>query len=166
VFRLITANVLSALLTTIALLGGCASLGPRTEGTSGPIAWRVENIAVVTRQVEGKPVDGQTYTVVIKNVTDRTLTFTSFEEIRSTVRTNPGMTRSSGQWVVGPGAEWRFDRFTARVCRAGGGCSSSGSTHVNSRITLTGTDDQGRPTEAQLDITLPPGDIGRTPIIR
>ena len=148
------------------LIIGCASLGTRTEGTSGSIAWRVEDIRIVTRTVEGKPADAQAFTVVVRNISERTVTFTSLDETRYRPGTNPGMTRSTGSWVLRPGAEWRLDRTSRLVCRYGGGCTASGATQALIRITLNGTDDQARPVEAQLDITLPPADLGPTPIIR
>jgi hypothetical protein len=141
-------------------------LSTRTEGTSGPIAWRVENIRVVTAEAEGKPYDAQAFTVVLKNVSERTVTFTNFDETKYRPGTKPGVTRSTGSWVLRPGSEWKINRTAGLVCRSGGGCMGGGATHQMVRIIVTGSDDQGRPVEAQLDITLPPADIGRTPIIR
>jgi hypothetical protein len=154
-------------ISAIALLfAGCASLGIRTEGKSGPVEWRVVNIATVTREIEGRQIQGQAWTVVIKNVSDRTVTFTTFEEIRYQPQTNPGVRQWNGNWVLRPGADWNSDRFSYLVCNSGHGCTDSGSTHKLVRINLTGKDDQGRPVEAHLDITLPPGDIGRGPTLR
>ena len=53
-------------------LAGCASVA-RTEGTSGPIAWRVSDLGIVTRNIQGQSVDTYDFTLVIKNVSGRSL---------------------------------------------------------------------------------------------
>ena len=156
--------MLLRLVALLLLLGGCASLGVRTEGTSGPIAWHVENIAVVTREIQGKPYDGQTFTVVLKNMSDRTLTFTKYDETRYAPGMNPLIRNYSGEWVLRPGQDWRLDRFSFIACSYGGGCLDSGASHTLSRFIFTGRDDQGRSVEAKLDITLPPAATGPMPI--
>lgn len=148
------------------LLTGCASLGVRTDGTSGPIAWRVENIAVVTREVRGNPREGQAFTVVLKNVGDRTITFTRIDEMRYRPQTDGSSASYSGRWVLRPGVEWKWDRFASLACPSESGCTDSGSSQALFRMIFTGTDDEKRPIEARLDITLPPAVTGRAPIVR
>ena len=57
---------------------GCASF-IKTEGTSGPIAWYVTDLRTVTRIIAAQPVDTYDFTLVIKNVSDRTLVFTRMD---------------------------------------------------------------------------------------
>jgi hypothetical protein len=127
----------------------------------------VTNIVSASRPIEGKPVEGQAFTVVLKNVGDEIITFTEYEKILYRPRTNPGVSRSSGKWTLRPDAEWRLELFSGLVCRYGGGCNSSGGTQALIRIVLTGNDAKERPVRTQLDITLPPADIAqKPPIIR
>jgi len=148
------------LAATLLLLAGCSSLGVRTEGTSGSIAWHVENIAVVTREIQGKPYTGETFTVVLRNVSDQTVTFTKYDETRYAPGINPMMRSYTGEWVLRPGQEWKLDRFSTVTCNYGGGCNNGGSSQTLSRFIFIGKDDQGRATEAKLDITLPPAATG------
>jgi hypothetical protein len=152
--------------STLLLLTGCASLAVHTEGTSGPIAWRVDDIAVVTRQVNGKPVDGQAFVLVLKNTSDRTLTLTRMEESRYRPQTGGSTASYNGSWMLRPGGESRFNRFTSLVCNSGQGCTDSGANLALFRIIFTGTDDGGQPVEARMDITLPAAAVGRPPIVR
>jgi len=152
-------------LTGVALsTGACAGMGVRTEGTRGPIAWRVIDVAVVTREVEGRPVDAQAFTLVLTNTGDRTVTFTKMEERQYRPGTNSGFSSYSGRWILRPGREWKIKRSASLVCNSKSGCTEAGSTQFLFRIVFTGTDDQDQPVEAVLDITLPPSAMGRAPI--
>jgi hypothetical protein len=164
--RLARLGSLMALSGVTLFTGACAGLGVRTEGTSGPIAWRVIDVAVVTRDIRGQAVDGQAFTVVVTNTSDRTLTFTRMDEKRYRPGTNTGFASYTGRWVLRPGLEWKINRFTSLVCNDAGGCAESGSTQSLLQIILTGSDDENRPVEARLDITLPPAAIGRAPVVR
>jgi len=124
----------------------------------------VENIAVATREFDGKPYTGQTFTVVLKNVSDRTVTFTRYDETRYAPGINPMMRSYNGEWVLRPGQDWKLERFEWRVCNYGGGCVGGGGSQTLSRFIFTGRDDQGQTAEATLDITLPPAATGPTPI--
>jgi len=147
-------------------LSGCASLGVHTEGTSGPIAWRVDDLAVVTREVNGKPVEGQAFVLVLKNTSDRTITLTRMEETRYRPQTNGSTSIYSGPWVLSPGGERRFNRYTSLVCNTPQGCTDSGASQALFRIIFTGSDDQQHPVAATLDITLPAAATSRAPIVR
>ena len=164
--RLARLGSLTALTGVALVTGACAGLGVRTEGTSGPIAWRVIDVAVVTRDIRGQAVDGQAFTVVVTNTSDRTLTFTRMDEKRYRPGTNSGAASYTGKWVLRPGREWKINRFTSLVCNDPSGCAESSSTQSLLQIVLTGNDDQDRPVQARLDITLPPAATGRPPVVR
>jgi hypothetical protein len=76
------------------LLNGCASLGPRTEGVTGPIAWRVTDLRAETREIKGQLFEGRAFTLVVRNVSAETITFTRMDERRFQPRSN-GATSSS-----------------------------------------------------------------------
>jgi hypothetical protein len=143
--------------------GACAAMGVRTEGTSGPIAWRVTDVAVVTREIQGRSVDGQAFTLVLTNTGDRTVTFTKMEERQYRPGTGSGLSSYPGRWILRPGKEWKLNRFASLVCLSYAGCTDAGSTQFLYRIVFTGTDDQDQPIETRLDITLPPAAMSRTP---
>ena len=67
---------LTQLAGVLLLIGACAGVGVRTEGTSGPLAWRVTDLATVTRNIQGQPVDTYDFNLEIRNVSDRAITLT------------------------------------------------------------------------------------------
>ena len=155
-------NVAGALL----LLGGCAALGARTEGTSGPLAWRVADLRVETREIQGKAVNGRAFTLVIRNISDRTLTITTMGEKRY----QPGTGSSSSSYAVRrelrPGAERKISRYATLVCNSPATCTDSGGAQPMFQIDFPGVDDQNRPIEARLDVVLPADAMGRPPSVR
>ena|SRR5207249_3190825 len=154
-----------ALLSIVSAVGGCATLGPRTEGVSGPIAWQVADLAVSTREINGRPVDGRAFTLVIKNVSAETVTFTQFDETRYQPGTAPGSTSRAGRWILAPGQEWRVPRFYSLVCSFDR-CTDTTLAQPMFRIRLRGEKQQGGTVDATLDITLPAQGMGRPPVMR
>jgi len=134
----------------------------QTEGTSGPIAWRVADLRVAQRDVQDQT-ESVSFTLVLRNVGERTMTFTQMERTVYRPGTGPGSAIYSGRWELRPGGEWKIPLSSRTVCRSYAGCSGSGATQVLWRIILTGDDDQGHPIETRLDITLPAQATGPTP---
>jgi len=151
------------LAAVLLLIGGCAGLGVRTEGTSGLLAWRVTDLRVETRESQGKTLDGRAFTVVITNISDRTLTLTKMDETRSQPGTGTSFATYPIRWELAPGAERKIPRFSTLVCRSPAGCTDSGGAQPMFQIDFEGVDDQKRPIAARLDITLPPEASGRAP---
>src|SRR5262249_14677630 len=95
---LLTIGVLSSLV-------GCAT-AVRTEGTNGPLAWRVTDMTTVTRNIQGQPVDTYDFTLVVRNVGDRGLTLTKMNRtIFQAGGGQPGHNSVTGKWELGPGGE-------------------------------------------------------------
>lgn len=154
-------------LVAIALfLAGCATLETRIEGTSGPVAWRVADLAVVTEDVQGQPVDSTAFTLRIRNVSDRTVTFTKMDRTVYRPGVDPSSTSHTGRWALRPGVEWKVPFSSSLICRDPSGCAGSGATQPLWQILLTGDDDQHRPVHVRIDVVLPPQAEGSTPIVR
>ena len=154
------------ILCVVILLSGCASLAVHTEGVSEPLAWRVTDLALVTRQIDGRAIDGRAFTLVIKNVGTRMLTLRKMDETKYQPGTNPSSASYSGLWVLRPGAEWRIPRFYSLVCNSPRGCADSTFAQPMFRIDIEGVDERNNPVQVRLDITLPPEAMGRPPIVR
>jgi hypothetical protein len=150
----------------VLLLGGCAGLGVRTEGTSGPLAWRVADLRAETREIQGKAVEGRAFMLVIRNISDRTLTLTKMGERRYQPGTGLTSAIFAVRWELRPGAEQKIPRFTTLVCDSLVGCSDRVGAQPMFQIDFAGVDDQNRPIEARLDVVLPPAARGRAPIVR
>src|SRR5690349_6918273 len=81
---------------------GCAGV-VRTEGTSGPIAWRATEFATVTRTIRGQQVDTYEFTLLVKNVSDRALVFTKIDRtVFQAGAGQPGRRSVEGQWELRP----------------------------------------------------------------
>ena len=143
-------------ISTLVLLAGCVS-AVRTEGTSPPIAWRVTDMATVTRNIQGQAVDTYDFTLVIRNVGDRRLLLTKMNRtIYQAGGGQPGHSSATGRWDLGPGGEWKFPLYSYTFCVASQGCIERGSQAPMWQIVLTGTDDGNAPVESRFEIILPP----------
>src|SRR6266404_4475614 len=132
----------SILLGVVLGIAGCAGL-TKTEGTSGPIAWRAGDFAIVTRDVQGQPTETYEFKLVVKNASDRLLTFTSMQRtVFQAGGGQPGTSTASLRWELKPGAEWTYPLYSYTYCSASQGCLDRGSAQPMWRIVLTGTDDR------------------------
>jgi len=121
----VTIIVALACLGTALGIAGCAGLGPRTDGVSGPIAWRVTDLRTETREINGQPFDGRAFTLVLKNISPGTITVTTMDEYRFQHRTNGRPTNLTGRWVLKSGEEWKIPKFYYTACHFQGGCSTA-----------------------------------------
>jgi len=145
-----------AVLGFVVCCGGCAGF-VKTEGTSGPIAWRVTDLGTVTRSIAAQPVETYDFTLVVKNVSDRTIVFTRMDRmVYHPGGGDPGRRAVDGRWELRPGSERRFPLYTYTVCRDARGCDDRGGAQPLWRIVFVGTDDQARPVESRFEIVLPP----------
>jgi len=114
-------------------------------------------MATVTRNIQGQAVDTYDFTLVIRNVGDRRLTLTKMNRtIYQAGGGQPGHNSVTGRWELGPGGEWRFPLYSYTHCTVSQGCTERASHQPMWQIVFTGTDDQNRPVESRLDLTLPP----------
>src|SRR6185503_11067759 len=146
------------------VLSGCASLGPKTEGVSGPIAWRVADLRVETREINGQSFDGRAFTLVLQNLGPQTITVTTMHEYRFQHRTNGRASTSTGRWVLKPGEDWTSPKFYYTVCNFQSGCTDGPASQPMFRIRLTGVNEDDRPVKETIHIVLPAEGMGRSPI--
>jgi hypothetical protein len=140
----------------LATVAGCSTVGVRTEGTSGPLAWRAGDLAVEPRIVQGQQADTYSFTLHVKNLGDRPLTFTQMHRtVYQAGGGQPGQSTTSGRWELKPGGEWRFPLYSYQFCNVSSGCLDRGISAPLWRIVLTGTDDQNRTVSVPIDIALP-----------
>ena len=148
--------LVSLLFWAILGLAGCASVA-RTEGTSGPLAWRVTDLGIVTRNIQGQAVDTYDFTLAIKNVSGRTLTLTKMHRtVYQAGGGQPGHSSMNGRWELAPGGEWKFPLYSYTSCTESQGCLDRRNAQPLWQIVFTGADDQDRPIENRLEIILPP----------
>jgi hypothetical protein len=137
-------------------VAGCAGL-VKTEGTSGPLAWRATELETVTRSIRGQPVETYEFTLIVRNVSDRTLVFTKIDRtVYQSGGGQPGHGRTEGRWELRPGVERRFPFYSYTYCGEAQGCLDRGGAQPLWRMTFSGVDDQQRPVESRFEIMLPP----------
>jgi len=147
---------LTLLAAILSLFGGCAGMA-RTEGTSGPIAWRVTDLATVTRNIQGQRVETYDFNLEIRNVNDRTITLTRMHRtVYNGGGGQPGYANTTGRWELRPGGEWKFPLYSYTYCTASQGCLNRGGAQPLWQIVFTGVDNQDRQVQVRLDITMPP----------
>src|SRR5262245_23496472 len=136
-------------------MAGCAT-ATRTEGTSGPLAWRATDMAVVTRTIQGQATDTYAFNLFVRNIGNQQLNLTKMSRTLYLVGgSQPSNTSVSGRWELGPGGEWKFPLYSYTHCSASQGCTERGSQQPMWQIVLTGTDEQNRPVESRFEIILP-----------
>src|SRR5438552_19064543 len=107
----------------------------QTEGTSGPIAWRVADLRVAQRDVQDQT-ESVSFTPVLRNVGERTMTFTQMERTVYQPGTGPGSANYSGR--LRPGGEWKITLSSRTVCGSYAGCSGRGAPQGLCRSILPG----------------------------
>ncbi len=148
-------RALALILFCLLGLSSCAAV-VKTEGTSGPIAWRATDFKAGTRQIQGQSVDTSEFTLVVRNVSDKAITLTRMDRIVYQPGMTAGQSSFPGRWELAPGAERKFPLYSFRQCLSSEGCHPTTGTQMLWQITFTGTDAQNRPVEARMDIAPPP----------
>lgn len=155
------ARTLFALLLGV-VVTGCASLGVRTEGVSGPIAWRATDLKVqAVGEAPGFIGVGRaaqevySFTLVLQETQGTAITFT---KVAYTIDSGPALlpfsSEQPGHWELRPYRELRWPLSSSYHCPASD-CMNPGAVAPVWHIILTGTDDKGRPVRAVIDLKLP-----------
>ena len=143
------------LLAALWLFPGCAALGPRTEGVSGPVAWQATNLARTKKLIGTVERDVYSFTLVLRETAGSDIAFTRFEY--SVYQPDAGhQTRElNGRWRLQPHGElrWPFESFL--TCPSLRGCSGPTAPTPLWKFTLTGHDERGQKRQVAIDVTLP-----------
>jgi hypothetical protein len=132
---------------------GCASLGARTEGTSGPLAWRVTDLQ--SEAVRGEVRGRYAFTLVLKESQGIPLTFTYRKD--TIYASHLTVTESVDQAIhlrLRPYEERRFPLAFTWGC-VEEPCIKPGTVAPMWYITLTGTDEHGKAVKTVMKIRLP-----------
>jgi hypothetical protein len=155
-------NPMSRVLLTLilgAVLTGCASLGVRTEGTSGPLAWHVTDLKSEAvpglRGTTGDAHGTYSFTLILQETHGMPLTFTYRKD--TIYASSLTILQSADQAIhlrFRPHQERRFPLTFSWGCPAGD-CLQVENVAPRWAITLTGSDDKGNAVKAVIDIILP-----------
>ena len=99
------------------VIASCASVGFRTEGASGPVAWQATDLRIIQRPIPGDATrekgDHYTFTLVLRETQGTTITFTHMAWAVYQPDTAPASSESTGQWSLRPHGElrWPFSNY-------------------------------------------------------
>ena len=147
----------------VLVVAGCAAY-IRTEGVSGPVAWRATDLALSKRIIDGRERDVYSFALVLKETKGIGITFTRLERTyyEPTIHGTPVV--QSGRWILRPNGELRVPFSSYIYCPQWADiCHKPGVTAPLWNVILTGTDDRGQPVRLVIDVALPP-DPATTPI--
>jgi predicted aspartyl protease len=139
-----------------AVISGCAELGARLDGVSGPMAWQATDLRVVERQVTETSRELYAFTLVLKETQGRGVTFTHLEY----TMTQPGLIpigdtqRATIAWRLHPHGELRHPFYSYIYCSETP-CQNWGPQAPWWHIVLTGTDEQHQSVRVAIDLRLP-----------
>jgi hypothetical protein len=154
-------NVLVAIAAFLAVAGCASAVPPPLNGIVGPVAWRAEEVGVVTIAVDGKEVDAYRFVLVMKETRGSTITFTRFETSvsdRDTIRGTPHVI--TGSWKLGPNGEWRIALpYTLTCLHMPGWCDTSRVATPLWQIRFSGRNDNGQEVDLPITVALPPASI-------
>ena len=144
------------MLWMIVVISGCAALGARLEGVSGPIAWQATDLRVVERQVTDTGRELYAFTLVLKETQGRGVIFTHLEY----TMTQPGVVpigdtqRATIAWRLHPYGELRHP-FSSYIYCSETPCQNWGPQAPWWHIVLTGTDERQQSVRVAIDLRLP-----------
>jgi len=140
------------------MIAGCASLGVRTEGTSGPIAWHVTDLKVESvgdRTTPGDVRGTYSFTLVLKELQGIPITFTYRKD--TIYASELTVLRSADHAInlkLRPHEERRFPLTFSWGCAAAD-CLPPTSVAPIWTIKLTGSDAKGQAVQVVIELRLP-----------
>jgi hypothetical protein len=142
----------------IALLGlilaGCASLGARTEGTSGPVHWQATQLHVSPPTAWEKRETYQ-FTLVLRELQGTALTLTRISaQVHNAFGSFPVPWEKIGAWQLAPHGEVRIPLASTRYCPYVH-CREPNPLAPAWHLNLTGVGVQGQPIQIAIEVQLP-----------
>lgn len=152
-----TSSLVIAALTALLLGTACATLGPRIEGRSDPVAWQATDLTLAQRPVGGGSLWLYSFELLVREVGGVGLTFNEIETVIYQPGTTAWSARYRGSWRLDAGDQFRIPLQSTLSCppTAGGMCSGANVPIPLWRIRMSGTDDRGQPSAVVIDLSLP-----------
>jgi len=135
----------------------CASLGVKTSGISGPVAWQAVEMNVSGNAVLGQNSSWYSFVLALKETSGSTITFTRVE---GSVSAGYGVLRPAervvdvGRWQLPPHGELRLGPFASRLICVDSPCGL-GSFAPVWKIVLAGKDEEDHEIRLLIDVALP-----------
>jgi hypothetical protein len=140
----------------VVLLGGCAALGPKTQGETEAVAWKATDMRLELRPVGNTNSWFYTFNLLVRESRGTGITF---DEIVTTIYqpgVGPWTGTYPGTWRLEPRAAFRLPLQSTISCLSTTpNCLGTNVPVPLWRITMSGRDDQQRPVKAVMDLSLP-----------
>ena len=141
-------------LIMVAMLVGCATLGPQTSGVDSLIEWKAVDLKRDRKDQSSPWV--YSFTLQLRDLQRRRVTFTEMERHLYQPGTGTSSGTHRGTWTIPAGGVLRIPMWSSLRCGSGEGtCLGTLMPIPLWRIILAGTDDAGRPVRAVIDLRLP-----------
>jgi len=144
----------------LGLLAGCASLGVKTSGISGPVAWRAVDMKTSGMSLLGRYSDIYSFVLVLKETSGSAITFMKIEKQVYVYSRGIGseLSMEEGSWSLPANGELRLGPFGSRqICI---GQCGLGSHAPRWKIVLSGKDQEDHEIRLLFDIALPYANAG------
>jgi len=153
-------------LVCLVSLAACASLGVKTEGVSGPVAWHATDLELASKTFNNQGYWVYSFSVLLE---EKQGTGLVFNEIQTTVYqpgAGSGTATYNGVWRLEANGRMRIPLESTLVCHfsAGGACGGSNVPIPMWRLILRGRSDQNHTVTIPIDMTLP-ADPPATPVV-
>src|SRR6266513_2481281 len=129
-------------------LPACAAFAPRVQGQTDILGWQATDLSYWL----------YSFNLLVREIRGAAVTFNEIETTVYQPGIGPWTGKYLGSWRLEAGDQFRIPLQSSIVCHpvAGGTCLGTNVPIPLWRITLGGTEDNGRPVRTILDLSLPP----------
>ena len=138
-------------------LAACASLGVKTEGVSGPVAWQATDLDLSRQSIGNRDVWTYSFSLLLQEQGGERLVFNEIQMAIYQPGVGPGVATYNGVWPLAANGKMRVPLQSSITCPFGAGGSCLGPTVPVPlwQLVFRGKNDQGRPVSIKIDSTLP-----------
>ena len=144
-------------LVSLAVLAACASLGVKTEGVSGPVAWQATDLDLSRQSINNRDVWTYSFSLLLQEQQGVRLVFNEIQMAIYQPGVGPWTPMYNGVWPLAVNGKMRIPLQSSITCQFGAGGSCLGPTVPAPlwQLVFRGKNDEGRPVSIKIDITLP-----------
>ena len=143
-------------IAVLLLVAACATLAPRLEGRSDPIAWQATDLALGPKDVGGRTLWYYTFELLVREVAGTGLTFNEIHTAIYQPGTGSWSGRFRGVWRLDANDQFRIPLVSSLSCNpVVPNCTGPNVPIPLWRIRMIGTNDSQQPVSVVIDITLP-----------
>jgi len=139
-------------------LPACAAFAPRVQGQTDILAWQATDLSLERKTFNTQSYWLYSFNLLVREIRGAAVTFNEIETTTYQPGIGPWTGKYRGSWRLEAGDQFRIPLESSIVCHptSGGTCLGTNVPIPLWRITMGGTDDNGRPVRTITDLSLPP----------